>query len=166
MKIIIYCAIFLLPILGHSEVQKILDITAESDADLLSYISIDVNGNAAVESLVYQPDAHEKSLEKFSTQQLIDDRVTLKSQKGFEVIGISLKQINPTAYAVTLHYLYKFRLFNRTYKDKQLNVSFSTPDNRYLVQDDETKKMISRLHFVSNYNETGKEVGIEKIETL
>ena len=166
MKKIIYCLIFLLPLLGKADVQKILDITSESDADLLSTMSIDVDNLLSITSLIYAPDASKNELKTFPVQKLLKDRLILRAEKGVEVVSIMLKKNNETSFDVNVHYLYKFKLINRTYKDKKLNVSFSTPDNRYLVQDNETKKFISRLHFVTHYNEKGKEVGIEKIETL
>jgi hypothetical protein len=166
MKKVINCLVLLLPLLGKAEVQKILDITAESDRSVLSLMFLDLENQNKVNNLIYQPDADEPKNQTFSTVKLLKDRVAIKEEKGVEVVGIKLKQLNATSYSVTLHYLFKFKLIKRTYKDKLLTAYFSAPDNRYLVQDDESKKLISKLHFISNYNDNGKEVGIAKIETF
>lgn len=166
MKHVICGLIFLLPILGQADVQKILDITSESDPATLSVMSIEVGAQHEILNLVYRPDSKEDELKIFPIKKLLKDTETMKSEKGVEVVGLKLTQINATSYIVTLHYLYEFKLLKKTYQDKQLNAAFSTPDNRYLIQDPVTKKTISRLHFISHYNDKGKEVGIERIETL
>jgi hypothetical protein len=166
MKKVIYGLIFLLPILGRAEVQKILDITSESDPATLSIISIDMGSLHDINNLVYQPDSKETDLKKIPLKKLLKETETVKSEKGVQVVGLMLTQINSTSYIVTLHYLYEFKLLKKTYKDKQLHATFSAPDNRYLMQDPATKKVINRLHFISHYNNKGKEVGIERIETL
>lgn len=166
MKAVIYGLIFLLPVLGHAGVQQILDITSESDPSSISIMSIDLGAQNDVKSLLYRPDSNLPEIRTYAIEKLLKDTVTMKSEKSVEIVGVNAKKINATSYIVTLHYLYEFKLFKKTYKDKQLNVAFSTPDNRYLVQDPTTKKIINRLHFVSHYNDKGKEVGIERIETL
>lgn len=166
MKKVIYGLIFLLPILGQADVQKILDITSESDPATLSLMSIDVGSQHEISNLVYQPDSNENDLKEFPLKKLLKDTETMKSEKGVQVVGLMLTQINSTSYIVNLHYLYEFKLLKKTYKDKQLHAAFSSPDNRYLIQDPATKKVINRLHFISHYNDKGKEVGIERIETL
>ncbi|MBC7457333.1 MAG: hypothetical protein H7235_03585 [Bdellovibrionaceae bacterium] len=166
MKTVIYGLIFLLPILGQAEVQKILDITSESDPAALSVISLDVDLQHQVIALAYRPDVNKDDLKTFPVKKVITDPVTIKSEKSVEIVGMRVQKISPTSYIVTLHYLYEFKLFNKTYKDKQLNAAYSSPDNRYLVQDPATKKLVTRLHFISHYNTKGKEVGIERIETL
>jgi hypothetical protein len=166
MKNVICGLIFLLPILGQADVQKILDITTESDPSTLSVMSIDVGGQSEINDLIYRPNANEDEVKEFPLKKLLKDTVTIKSEKGVEVVGIKLTQINSTSYIVTLHYLYEFKLFKKTYKEKQLHAAFSSPDNRYLIQDPSTKKTVSRLHFISHYNDKGKEVGVERIEIL
>ena len=166
MKPVIYCLIIFVPMLSQAAIQKILDITAESDSGIQSVMSIDVGNQNAVANIVYRPNANESELKTFPTQKLLEDTVTIKSEKGVSIVGVKLKQINSTSYIVNLHYLYHFKLLKKTYKDKQLNVAYSSPDNRYLVQDADSKKQISKLHFISHFNDKGKEVGIEKIETL
>ncbi len=166
MKKVIYGLIFLLPILGQADVQKILDITSESDPSIVSIMSIEFGGQNEISNLVYHPDSKQDELKTFPLKKLLKDTVTVKSEKGVEIVGVKLTQINPTSYIVTLHCLYEFKLLKKTYKDKQLNATFSAPDNRYIMQDPATKKTITRLHFTSHYNNKGKEVGIETIETL
>jgi hypothetical protein len=164
-KAICYIA-FLLPMIVNADVQKILEITAESDPGLVAEMSLDVNDANLAKKLIYNPDTDKNELKEYPTEELLKDKVTLKSEKTVEIIGIKLSQIDATSYTVTLRYLYQFKLINKIHKEKQLNAFFSAPDNRYLVQDDETKKYISKLHFISNYNDKGKEVGIDRIETL
>lgn len=164
-KLICYIA-FLLPVVGHADVQKILDITAESEPGLTAEMLLDVNDANLATKMIYNSDTNTNETKEYTTDELLKDKVTLKSEKTVEIIGIQLNQLSPTSYTVIVHYLYEFKLIKKVRKEKLLNAFFSAPDNRYLVQDDETKKYITRLHFISHFNDKGKEVGIERIESL
>lgn len=164
-KVVCYIA-FTLPIIGHADIQKILEITAESDPGLVAEMSLHVNTDNLATKMIYNADTRTNEIKEYSTEELLKNKVTLKSEKSVEIIAIQLNQLTETSYTVIVRYLYEFKLINKVYKEKLLSAFYSSPDNRYLVQDDETKKYISKLHFISHYNNKGKEVGIDKIETL
>ncbi len=165
MKKVLCYLVLLLPLGALAEVQKILDISAQSDATVSSLISVDLGDQKNVASLIYQPDTATSEIKTFTTNRILQNDVALKTRSGIEIIGLQLRMVSNNNYRVKLHYLYQFKLFGKIYKDKYLNVFYSATESRYLVQDDETKVNISRLHFISHFNDSGIEVGIERIET-
>lgn len=154
------------PLMGQAAAHKILDITSDGDKTFLSKIDVDMNDKNIATKLNYIPTNESEKLQSYSTENLLKNKITLLSEKGVEIVGLKLQKINATQFVAVLHYLYQFKLFNRIYKDKKIVIYYSTPDNRYLAHDPEIKRTVSRLHFLVNYNDRGKQVGISKIETL
>lgn len=155
-----------LPSLSQAKVNKILQITAQSMPSLVSQINIEMTDQGSATSLFYIPDLKNQTERKYPIQNLTTNKVPLLTKSSIPVVSMKLDRINASGYIVNIIYLYQFKLLGSEYRIKKLQAQFSVPDNRYRVIDLNTKKEISRLHFLSHYSSFGQEVGIEKIETL
>ena len=166
MKKVIYCVLLLLPILGQAQTQKILDVTSQSMPDEKGEIAIQTDDHNIMTAVSFTSEMIDQKTVRYSAKDLLKDKISVASKSSVDILSVQLSQTEPTRYTVILTYLYKFKLINRVYKTKKFVAFYSAPDNRYLVLDHESQKMISRLHFIVNYNNQGREVGIENIETL
>lgn len=141
-----------------AQTDKILDITTQSDSNI-SEMHINRSEDGFLESLKYEDQIY--SLEQLTTQKIIHMKTS-----GIDVVSLFLKNLNSNNYKILITYLYQFKLLGSEYKNKILNAYFSSAENRYIIIDPDNDRNIHRLHFLTNYNSRGKEVGISKIETL
>lgn len=145
--------------------DKILEITTDSDPSLLAKMSIEMTHAGLPLAVHYVPDVNENKEMKYSFIEMLKNKVVLLEKTSIPVVTVKLNKLSETTYDFILTYLYKFKLFGSDYRSKRFNASFSAPENRYIIRDVDTQKMISRLHMLTNYGSDGKEVGISKIDT-
>lgn len=163
---LVFLAAISFAITSQAKVEKVLEITTDSDPNLVAEMSIEVSPNGKPNSVHYLPDANENIIKKFSIDQLLTDKVSLLTKTQVSIISVQLNKLSETAYDFNIIYLHQFKLLGSQYKTRRFNASFSAPDNRYIIRDTVSQKMVSKLHLLTNYGSNGKEVGIAKIDAI
>lgn len=152
--------LFSLPVLAAD--IKMLDIQSDVDGDMQANITIQIQDDSTIETIVYINPT--KPTESWTVDQLNQDKATLVKKSGVAVIQISAESESNNSLIFNIHYLYKYNVFGSDRRVKQLRFHYVAPTNLYEAIDMDTQKVITHARVVARMD-GAKQKGVDRIDT-